>query len=608
MKKNLKKVLSLAFAGALAATAVVPTVGTTTVKAAGDTIAYLTFADNAWGDAQYWNDGGDWVVEATTADVTGYGQYTVGLDFSGTEAGKAADMAFLDVEIANGEEAYPDSYMTIDSVKINGEEVEVGATYTNSDDGVATRTNLYNSWVSSVDEGRTADGELGDATATPIDGASITDIETIEVTFTLGDGVAFGAAASGTTEAKELPEEGTIAYISVANNDWTTQYFNGGDSNTDGIKVEEATINASEGQFTTSIDFTGTETGVLSDIGFLDVEIAGGEEYFPNCFMTIDSVKINGEEVDLGATYTNSDDGIATRTNLYNAWVDAVTEGRTADGEVGDATATPVDGASYTDIETIEVTFTLGAGVAFGGSDEETTDASDGFTAFLMFADGSGAWENYDQGVGTECTVLGDGVYEVSLTAEQCGATGQAAASEDACVFLVDIVDLAKVLEDSGVLTENDDEKMIVSDIQTKVAVFVDGKQINAKSKNIVTGDIEEKGTFRIDLFNAYDGAGTKENPVVSLDDLDPSSEIKVVFSLSGTGLNSDADTDLDAYLVANGYVEAADTEAPDTETTTETVSEGGLSTGAIVGIVVAVVVVAAVVVVVVVKKKKGNN
>lgn len=606
MKKNLKRVLSLAFAGALAATAIVPSIGTTTVKAAGDTIAYLTFADNAWGDAQYWNDGGDWAVEATTVDVTGYGQYTVGLDFSGTEAGKAADIAFLDVEIANGEEAYPDSYMTIDSVKINGEEVEVGATYTNSDDGIATRTNLYNSWVSSVDEGRTADGEVGDATATPIDGTAYTDIETIEVTFTLGDGVAFGGAASSTTaEAKELPAEGTIAYISVANNDWSTQYFNGGDSNTEGIAVTEATITASEGQFTTSIDFTGTESGVLSDIGFMDVEIAGGEEYFPGCFMTIDSVKINGEEVALGATYTSSDDGVATRTNLYNAWVETVEEGRTADGEVGDATATPVDGASYTDIETIEVTFTLGAGVAFG-AEESTVDASEGFTAFLMFADGSGAWENYDQGVGTECTVLGDGVYEVSLTAEQCGATGQAAATEDACVFLVDIVDLATVLEESGVLTENEEEKFIVSDIETKVAVFVDGKQIYSKNGNVVTGDIEEKGTFRIDLFNAYDGAGTKESPVVSVDDLNPTSEIKVVFSLAGTGLNSDADTDLDAYLVANGYVEAEETEAPVEEVSDASAS--GMSTGAIVAIVIVVVVVAAVVVVVVVKKKKSSN
>lgn len=435
MKKNLKKVLSLAFAGALTATAILPMFGTTTVKAAGDTMAYLTFADNAWGDAQYWNDGGDWVVEASTAEVTGYGQYTVALDFSGTEAGKAADMAFLDVEISNGEEAYPNSFMTIDSVKINGEEVEVGATYTSSDDGVATRTNLYNSWVTAVEEGRTADGEIGDATATPIDGTACTDIETIEVTFTLGEGVAFGDT-------------------------------------------------------------------------------------------------------------------------------------------------------------------------------KEKIDTSKGFTAFLMFADGSGAWENYDQGVGTECTVMGDGVYEVSLTAEQCGAIGQAAATEEACVFLVDILGLASVLEEQGLLTENEEEKLIVSDIETKVAVFVDGQQISSKNKNIVTGDIEEKGTFRIDLVNAYDGAGTKENPVVSIDDLAPTSEIKVVFSLSGTGLNSDADTDLDAYLTEKGYVNAeAETQGEEEQAavTAENSKEesAGISTGAIVAIVVVVAAVVIGVIVVVGKKKK---
>jgi hypothetical protein len=163
-------------------------------------------------------------------------------------------------------------------------------------------------------------------------------------------------------------------------------------------------------------------------------------------------------------------------------------------------------------------------------------------------------------------------------------------------------------MEAAGTLTEDDAEKWIVTDAEAKVAVFVDGVKINSKSSNIALGDIEVNGRLRIDLFNAYDGAGTAENPVVSPSDLTPESEIKVVFSLSGTGLNSDADTDLDAYLVANGYVEAEeDTAAPATTTDAADTDNGGNNNVIIIVIVAVVVVVAVVAGVVVAKKKKKN-
>ena len=193
MKKTMKKV----FASVLALALAVSTFSLMKLNASaeGETVAYLSFADNAW-SVQYWNDGNDYSpIVATTAEVTGNGTYTVGLDF--TEAGGAADIAFFDVEISNGEAAFPNSYMTIDSVKINGEEIALtGTPYTSSDDGVATRTNLYNAWVSdvtTVESARTADGSADGITPTPVDG-TITNINTIEVTFTLGEGVLCNAA------------------------------------------------------------------------------------------------------------------------------------------------------------------------------------------------------------------------------------------------------------------------------------------------------------------------------------------------------------------------------------------------------------------------------
>ena len=174
MKKRFKKVVSV-FCASLMTVGLIggAQIAPKEAKAEGDTVAYLSFADSSWGDAQYWYDGNDYKVEATTQDVDGEGQYTVALDFTKLDDGKAADIQFLDVEIANGEAAYPDSFMTIDEIKINGEAVEVGATYTSSDNDKDTRTNLFNAWVESVDKGRTADGNVGDATATPIDGENI---------------------------------------------------------------------------------------------------------------------------------------------------------------------------------------------------------------------------------------------------------------------------------------------------------------------------------------------------------------------------------------------------------------------------------------------------
>jgi hypothetical protein len=601
MKKQIKK--GLALLGAAAMSLGLISVPQLDVHAESDTVAYISFADSSWTN-QYWYDGNEYAVQATTAEVTDYGQYTVSLDFSGVDGGMAADVAFFDVEIAGGEAAFPDSYMQIDSVKVNGEEVEVGKTYTCSDNGEDTRTNLYNEWVTDVTEGRTADGDSTDVTPTPVDKDVVVNVETLEVTFTLMEGVAFGGS-DAVTAAVPLPDEGTTAYLSFADSAWAIQYWNDGNDYSP-VVANNATVTGL-GEYTVSLDFTGVDGGVSPDVAFFDVEVAGGEQYFPNSYMEIKSVKINGEDVELGKTYTSSDNGEDTRTNLYNEWVSEVTEGRTEDGDSTDVTPTPVSKDVLVDVATIEVTFELKEGVAFGGSDEEEAIPTE-FTAFLMFADGSGAWENYNMGVGTECTVLGDGVYEVSLTAEQCGATGKASPTESALVFLVDIDGLGAAMEAAGTLTEDDAEKWIVTDAEAKVAVFVDGVKINSKSSNIALGDIEVNGRLRIDLFNAYDGAGTAENPVVSPSDLTPESEIKVVFSLSGTGLNSDADTDLDAYLVANGYVEAEeDTEAPATTTDAADTDNGGNNNVIIIVIVAVVVVVAVVAGVVVAKKKKKN-
>ncbi len=561
-----------------------------------EAIAYISYADEAWA-VQYWFDGNDYApVKETNVAVTDYGQYTVALDLTETEGGFGQGIAFLDVEIANGEALFPESFMTIDSLKINGEEVELASTYTSSDDGVATRTNLLNEWVAEIVEGRTADGDNSGISAVTFDKSLYPEVKTIEVTFTLGEGVLFEGAPSEEAETKELPEEGTTAYLSMADNSWAVQYwFDGNDYAP--IVANNATVTG-YGQYTVSLDFTGVEGGVCPDIAFMDVEVDGGEFYFPNCYMQIDSVLINGEAVELGNTYTSSDNAEDTRTNLFNTWVASVEEGRTNGLDLSEVTAAPVDGTMYTDIETVEVTFTLMEGEAMVAEEEEYVMPTE-FNAFMMFSDVSGAWAMYEPGTSGDTTVLGDGTYEVYLKAEEIGATGQATEGQ---VFLVDIEGLGRAMVELGTLREADDESITDTDAQVSVEVYVDGEQVNVKNDNILVGDIEKNDRLRIELYNTW-GTGTQDNPVVMPNVLTPESEIKVVFTLVGTGLNT-------AEAVEEEPVKEEATATPEpveeaTEAPVEEEAEGGLSTGLLIVIIAGAAVVIAGVLFLLLKKKK---
>ncbi len=554
----------------------------------GETTAYLSFADTEWA-AQYWFDGKDYSpVVANNKVVTGYGQYTVSLDFTGVTAGFAKGIAFMDVEISGGETAYPNSFMTIDSLKINGEAVTLGKTYTSSDDGIATRTNLYNEWVPEVTEGRTVDGDNTDVTPIAFDKAAYTEIKTIEVTFTLGAGVPFGDAVG---KSIPLPAEGTTAYITMADSSWTYQYwFDGKDY---APVVANNTTVTGYGQYTVSLDFTGVTGGVCPDIAFMDVEVKDGELYFPYCYMQIDSVKINGEAIEYGKTYTSSDNKKDTRTNLFNSWVGEVpAEARTNGLDIAEVTPVPVDAASHTGIKTIEVTFTLMEGAPVEVVKEEYVMPSE-FNAFMMFSDVSGAWTKYEPGTPGDTKVIGDGTYTVYLKAADIGATGQATEGQ---VFLVDIEELGRAMVELGTLRESDTGALTDTDATVSVEVYVDGKKVNSKNSNILTGDIEGNGRFRIELYNVW-GSGTADNPVVMPDLLTPADEIKVIFTLQGTGLNTGAAVPEETPV--------STPEATPVAAEVEVVDEGGMSTGLIIGIVVVAVVIIGGVLFFILKKKK---
>lgn len=124
-------------------------------------------------------------IVAQDVEVTGEGEYTVSLDFTGIEGGYANSTIFCAVAIANGETLFPGYIMDIKEVLINGEPYQLtGRPYTTSDDQICTRVNLYNEWVSAVpEEARVKGGGIQFAAPSVLDAATLGNIETISVTF-----------------------------------------------------------------------------------------------------------------------------------------------------------------------------------------------------------------------------------------------------------------------------------------------------------------------------------------------------------------------------------------------------------------------------------------
>ena len=160
----------------------------------GSSVAWIMFSGGDWamsysvGDV-YTPDSMTPGIVPTDVQITGAGTYTVGLDFTGTEAGYAANTAFSAIGISNGEQNYPGYCIYFTEMIINGESVKLkGRNYTCSDDGKCTRSNLYNEWVDMKNArggARVLYGDLTGISATVLDRdlEIMRKIRTIEITF-----------------------------------------------------------------------------------------------------------------------------------------------------------------------------------------------------------------------------------------------------------------------------------------------------------------------------------------------------------------------------------------------------------------------------------------
>ena len=290
--------------------------------------AYLMYADSAWAN-QYWYDGNEYPVTPTTASINGFGDYTVGLEFNE----EAQGLAFAALGIVNGEKTYPGAYLKINAIRVNGEAVEFAKGYTSSDDGVTTRMNIYNEWVSEVPaDARSFDGVTEDAAPVIVDKEAFASVKSVEVDFSL------------------LPVT-DVAYLMYADGAWAHQFWYDGNEYPVTATTAEVT---GQGSYTVGLTFNEPAEG----LAFAAVGIAKGEQTFNGYFIDITDIKVNGESIPVGAGYTSSDDGVTTRENIYNEWVtDLPTDARRADGSLEGASPIIVDKEAFQSVTSVEVTF-----------------------------------------------------------------------------------------------------------------------------------------------------------------------------------------------------------------------------------------------------------
>ena len=507
MKKTLAVLICLALIVSL--TGIVPAVAE---EAPAGPEAYLMYADSAWA-YQYWGGEAPEGVTAKNAAVTGAGTYTVGLEF----AEEAQGLAFTAVGITDGELALPGYTIEISAIRVNGEEIAFEKGYTSSDDGIVTRMNIYNEWVTEVPtDARSFDGKTDDAKPVIVDKELFAAVKSVEVDFTLHQ---FGV---------------DTAYIMYADANWAYQYWSG--DAPEGVTAVNAVIDGF-GDYTVGLEFAEDAQG----LAFSAVGIVNGEKTFNGYFINVTDIKVNGVSFVLCLGYTSSDDGITTRENLYNEWVTELpVDARRADGDLTDASPIIVDKEAFAAVKSVEVTFELIYGKPIA-KEEANALKEAGFHAYIgvqgkdtyvfrnAWNDSYGmndaehpyfyrltGWDNPDTEDGSDdlggsfvdVEITGDGEYTVSLTT---GERGFGATEEFNLLFVS--TDIPSKLIADGFLT--------IDGVKIKIG--------GAATQEYTNVNIEEGAYARIDVINVY-GTGADFGYTVP----GPNETITITFTVSG--------------------------------------------------------------------------
>lgn len=613
--KKFKKLLAAVFACTLAFSAL-PVQAAQDVSALADGTAYLNINNADWSDFE---------AEWTNAEITGDGSYTVGM-----VAKEGQSLAqFNALEVVNGESVLGTGcVLTVDSIKINGEEVELqGSSFTCSADGggVTTRVNIYNEWNAPDEtatagddkhiDHRVAEGSVMDATACLfssdyVDASSGSGfkVESLEVNFTVS-GYGTQAAVAETSGETAQAEGPAVAHLNINNADWSEFEAEYVDAEITGDGSYSVSMTAAEGQSLAQFNALEVENG----------ELILGTGYT----ITIDSIQINGEEVELqGSSYTCSADGggVTTRVNIYNEWNapdetatagdDAHLDCRVAEGSVMDATAC-LFSSDYVDsssgsgfkVESIAVNFTVaGCGsVAEAGEapQVESVDLNGTYNAYLglqtpvysfrnafddatygrdtEFFNQMTGWDGNDpvkkDGTFTDAVIAGNGTYTVS-------ASGLVLDGEFDSQDYFNLIFISTDIPNTGEITISDITLNIDGrNVQINPILSPDSvNYVNMLIQNIWNDEVATIGYYTV-----------------------PPKEVTVTFTVSGFAYDNESAAAVEEPAAESSEEpEAAPVEAPAEESSS-------VSPVVIVVIVVVVVAVIAVAAVVLGKKKKQN-
>lgn len=215
-----------------------------------------------------------------------------------------------------------------------------------------------------------------------------------------------------------------------------------------------------------------TEEGKTYEVTDLSVEADGAA-------VDVDASKIVTGDLEENGNY---------RIEIFNEYGETVND-------------SPIDQTGFTFKDSLTVNFSLATVDAAAEESNATAEVSTEQTAFLMFSDRDWAYGNWDTTLeSATTTVSGDGTYTVTLNAAEVGGDGTTGVN-GAIVLCVDVVGLGASVTDIGAITVSD------------VAVEADGAAVDVDASKIVTGDIEENGNFRIEIFNEY-GDTVNDSPI----------------------------------------------------------------------------------------------
>ncbi len=448
----MKKFLSACLSCLLAVALLVGCLPTSMVKAADGATAHIAFADRSW---NYSN----WGEDFSATQINGTGHYSLTLnaaDVKGEATEGVKGAMVLCVDIAGYSKA----------LKAEGKEAKVFGLKVLCD-GKAIEVDGSKAQVGDIEENGNVRIEIYNEYGKTKDNSPLKDVE----------GFTFAETLTIEFDLVVCDEGSATAFLMYTDDSWgygnwnsqlvaaTTQVKGSGNYSVtlNAADVKGEATEPAKGAMVFCVDILGY-TAQLEKEGYT-VEVKNVEVIADGKAIAVDAAKVVTGDIE---------DNGNLRIELYNEY------GATKE-------SAPIDKSTLTFSDTLTVNFTLDV------KDPE-------FETYMAFADRNWAYGNWDAGHAST-VVSGAGKYSVTLNAAD--VKGEATAPvTGAQVFCVDVVGGAEALAKRNL------EYQLKS-----IEVLADGQAIALDATKVKFGDLEDKGNFRIEVFNEY-GATKDDSPI----------------------------------------------------------------------------------------------